>query len=117
MAVQPDLFGDFMNMSMMFLVSEDCARVPLTLFKRTRRNKVKGITNVKLDTESAIERFKAAHGETYDYSKVEYKNNRTNVWVGCSLHGYYQQNPVSHWSGYGCTECGERPRNKNRKVN
>ena len=104
-----------MNISMMVLVNEDCIRIPLTMFKRTRRNKVKGITNEKINTESAIKRFKTVHGDTFKYDRVDYKNNRTDLWIGCRVHGYFKQNPVSHWSGYGCSDCGTRPRKNNHK--
>ena len=99
----------------MVLVDEDCYKRPLSKVKRTRRNKVKGITNPKIDTKLAIKRFKAVHGNKYKYDRVEYKNNHTDVWVGCRVHGYFEQNPSSHWLGYGCSDCGTRPRKNNTK--
>jgi len=33
----------------------------------------------KLTTEEFIERAKKVHGDKYDYSKVEYVDNKTNI--------------------------------------
>ena len=46
------------------------------------------------------------HGDKYDYSKVDYKNARTKVIIICKEHGEFEQEPVSHLSGYGCYGCG-----------
>ncbi len=46
------------------------------------------------------------HGNKYDYSKVEYKNNKTKVIIICSIHGEFEQTPGSHLSGRGCPQCG-----------
>lgn len=45
------------------------------------------------------------HGDKYDYSKVEYKNNRTKVSIICPEHGEFCQVPSSHLSGHGCPKC------------
>jgi hypothetical protein len=59
---------------------------------------------------SGIERFIlksiGVHGEKYDYSKVEYKNNCTSVILTCKLHGEFKQEPRMHISGRGCPTCG-----------
>ena len=41
----------------------------------------------------------------YDYSKVEYKNNREKVTIICKEHGEFKQTPYSHLNGSGCSEC------------
>lgn len=46
-----------------------------------------------------------SHGDKYDYSKVEYKNNYTKVCIICPTHGEFWQKPVSHLMGLGCIYC------------
>lgn len=58
--------------------------------------------------EEAITRFKAAHGEKYDYSFVEYRSKDVKVAIGCAEHGVFHQRPASHWKGYGCRACSQR---------
>ncbi|MCA9748207.1 MAG: hypothetical protein KC414_03825 [Romboutsia sp.] len=50
--------------------------------------------------------FKKVHGDKYDYSLVDYKNNRTKVKIICQKHGVYEQRPDSHLMGRGCKLCG-----------
>ena len=59
----------------------------------------------RLNTEAFIERAKEVHGDTYDYSKVEYVNNNKKVLIICSEHGVFLQGPASHWAGSGCPSC------------
>lgn len=61
--------------------------------------------NRKLDKERFVERAKIVHGDKYDYSKVEYVNNRTKVCIVCSEHGEFWQTPGNHLSGTGCPKC------------
>jgi hypothetical protein len=49
--------------------------------------------------------FTQTHGDTYDYSKVEYKNNKTKVEIICRRHGSFMQVPSSHIKGHGCMKC------------
>ena len=44
---------------------------------------------LRLSKSEVIKRFKEVHGDRYDYSKVEYKNNRTKVVI------YFCQNAKS----------------------
>lgn len=63
--------------------------------------------NKKLTNEEFIERAKQVHGEKYDYSKVEYLNNHTNVTIVCPKHGEFTQLPTVHLNGGGCPTCNE----------
>lgn len=46
------------------------------------------------------------HNDKYDYSSVEYVNNRTNVTIICPTHGSFSQSPSSHiHSKCGCPSC------------
>lgn len=53
-----------------------------------------------------IKKSKEIHGDKYDYSLVEYKNNKTKVKIICKLHGEFEQRPDIHLSQkQGCPEC------------
>ena len=49
----------------------------------------------------------AVHKNKYDYSLVDYKNNRTKIHIICKEHGIFKQTPNDHLTGYGCYECGK----------
>ena len=52
---------------------------------------------VKLTQEQVIKYFNSVHGVgTYDYSKVDYINNRTKVIIICNIHGIFLQGPSDH---------------------
>lgn len=54
-----------------------------------------------------IESAKLVHGNKYDYSRVEYINNRTKVTVICPQHGAFDIAPAGHVPmKYGCAACG-----------
>ena len=59
----------------------------------------------KLTTEEFIEKAREVHGDKYDYSKVEYVNNRTKVCIICPEHGEFWQTPDSHMHGQECPKC------------
>lgn len=45
------------------------------------------------------------HGDKYDYSLVNYKDNKTKVKIICKKHDVFKQKPNSHLSGCGCSKC------------
>lgn len=45
------------------------------------------------------------HGNTYDYSLVEYLNFSKKVKIACKHHGVFEQTPRSHITGSGCPKC------------
>ena len=49
------------------------------------------------------------HGQKYDYSKVEWVDQYTEVLIGCDNeeHGYFLQVPRDHKRGSGCLRCNE----------
>jgi len=59
----------------------------------------------KLIQEEFITRAKVIHGNKYDYSKVEYINNRTKVCIICPEHGEFWQVPCAHLMDQGCPVC------------
>jgi len=52
-----------------------------------------------------ITQSKEVHGDTYDYSNVEYVDNKTNVKIICKLHGEFYPTPNGHLRGTGCPKC------------
>ncbi len=54
--------------------------------------------------------FKAVHGDTYDYSLVDYKKATIKVKIICKKHGVFEQKPHVHKSGHGCPACGLKSR-------
>lgn len=59
----------------------------------------------KLTTSQFIEKCKLIHQNTYDYSKVDYKDNFTKVCIICPKHGEFWQSPNNHLGGHGCPHC------------
>ncbi len=51
-----------------------------------------------------IEKSIKIHGNKYDYSLIEYKNNKIKVKIICPIHGIFEQTPVSHYK-HGCRKC------------
>lgn len=46
-------------------------------------------------------------GNTYDYSKIEYKNQYEKVIIICHTHGEFLQRPIDHLQKCGCPHCNE----------
>ena len=65
------------------------------------------VNNQSLTTSDFIEKAKKIHGDKYDYSKVEYLNNKTKVCIICPEHGEFWQTPTNHLVGQGCPYCKE----------
>lgn len=63
--------------------------------------------------ESFIEKAKEIHGNKYDYSLVEYKDNKTKVKIICPKHGLFYKSPNEHISGKaGCPICSQEKQNE-----
>jgi DNA-dependent RNA polymerase auxiliary subunit epsilon len=60
-----------------------------------------------LTTEEFIQKAKKTHGDKYDYSLVNYINNKTEIKIICLNHGVFEQKPASHLIGNGCQICKE----------
>jgi len=58
-----------------------------------------------MKTKENILKFKKIHGDKYDYSLVNYVNNKTKVKIICPIHGIFEQTPKHHKNGYGCKKC------------
>lgn len=72
---------------------------------------LKGILKVSLGNLSNNEEFinkaqKIHDTKKYDYSKVNYINNRTKVEIICPIHGSFFITPDNFLQGKGCQKCG-----------
>ena len=73
-----------------------------------------------ITNDEFIERSKLVHGNKYDYSLVEYKNNQTKVKIICPEHGIFEQTLHSHLRSNGCIKCfkeNERIKHYNNFLN
>lgn len=61
-----------------------------------------------LEQKEIIARFRAIHGDYYDYSKVEYKGRKYKVCIICPIHGELWITPEAHLAGHGCKRCQGR---------
>lgn len=52
-----------------------------------------------------LRKFKAAHGERYDYSQVDYRGANVKVIIICREHGPWETLPGNHYQGSGCWKC------------
>jgi hypothetical protein len=59
----------------------------------------------KLTIDLFIEKARLIHGNKYDYSLVQYTNNRAKINIICPKHGIFVQVAKSHLSGAGCPKC------------
>jgi hypothetical protein len=70
--------------------------------------KIAASEKTTLNQTVVVTRFESIHGDRYDYSKVIYKNSKIKVEIGCKIHGFFWQEPTSHFRGDGCPDCSGR---------
>lgn len=58
-----------------------------------------------MTTEEFIQKAQAIYGNTYDYSQVQYVNQKTPVCIICPTHGKYEITPETHLKKHKCPEC------------
>lgn len=68
---------------------------------------IKSSSAIRKNIDDVINNFKLVHGEKYNYSRVEYKNNKTKVCIICPEHGEFWQTPDNHMKGKGCPHCAQ----------
>lgn len=88
---------------------------------RTRQNLISRDipTNMpikKHTNQTFIKEASKRHKNKYDYSKVEYINNKTKVCIICPEHGEFWQRPDNHLKGQGCKQCAIPIRFENKKT-
>lgn len=59
----------------------------------------------KLTLSQILHQFAQSHGDTYDYSKVNYLGNNHKVEIICKKHGSFFQWPSDHKNSRGCSKC------------
>ena len=70
----------------------------------------------KITQEEFVQRAKEIHGNKYDYSLVNYKNNKTKVKIICPEHEIFEQMPADHLRGVGCPFCKGGKIRKKRSI-
>lgn len=60
---------------------------------------------VRSNTKTFIKKATKIHNNKYNYSKVDYKQSKKKVIIGCKNHGDFTQTPNSHLKGRGCYKC------------
>ena len=64
--------------------------------------------NIKPTTEKFIKKAREIHNDKYDYSLVNYINNRIKIKIICKKHGLFEQRPDAHINQkQGCPICKE----------
>lgn len=59
----------------------------------------------KYTTNQIIKQFKDKHGDTFDYSLVDYQGTAIKVTIICRKHGAFDQLAGAHKRGQGCAKC------------
>ena len=72
--------------------------------------------NRKSNNDEFIKKAVERHGNKYDYSNVNYINNRTDVKIGCPIHGEINQTPESHLNTCGCGKCSGNIKSTNEEF-
>lgn len=90
--------GEFSSYPINFLKGEGCPvcipRREITFDKKKAKNKF-------------IEKANLVHNNKYDYSLVDYLDNKIKVKIICPIHGEFEQRPDLHLCGNGCPICGK----------
>lgn len=90
--------GDFTQSPNKHMYRRGCPKCGMDRVKAIRRD----------SQETFIEKAKEVHGDTYDYSLVQYVNSRTYVDIICKEHGVFSQEAKMHTSGQGCPKCANK---------
>jgi hypothetical protein len=59
-----------------------------------------------------IKKANLKHNNKYNYSLVDYINNKNKVKIICPIHDVFEQSPNDHLTGNGCSLCGNKNLNK-----
>lgn len=74
------------------------------------------IKNQTYTTDSFVKKAKEIHGETYDYSEVDYSLSRVKVKIKCRDHGFFKITPNKHLLGNGCKICSTNISARSRSL-
>ena len=70
-----------------------------------------------MNKEEFIIKANKVHGNKYDYSLIDYKNNKTKICIICPEHGEFWQLANSHLKGCGCPKCAAIERGIKQRDN
>lgn len=66
------------------------------------------VRNKPYTNEEFIEKLRAEYGDDYDYSEVNYENNRSAIKLRCKKHGvFFERLPSALLKGWGCSICNK----------
>ena len=60
---------------------------------------------IKSTKHQFIQKAIAIHGDKYDYSEINYVNDKMNILIFCNKHGGFKQSPCNHLRSNGCPKC------------
>jgi len=106
---------NFINQNQKILVKDKYGVCEVSVINLLRMCKPSIASSVN-PTEYFINHAREVHGDKYDYSLVEYKNNRTKVKI-IGKFGIFEQVPNSHLSGRGCPLEGRKRTTKYNRDN
>jgi very-short-patch-repair endonuclease len=72
--------------------------------------------NRRYTKEQFIKMARDVHGDTYDYSKVEYTGIYDKIIIICKIHGEFPQVPSNHIRGAGCQQCYKERRGRDQRF-
>lgn len=98
-----------------------CKKCTYAEIRRTGKYKVRSKringTKKKLTNDAFIKRCQDRHGNTYDYSLVEYKGYHSKVKIICKEHGVFEQRAGAHYDGHICPTCSSKGRSLHSTSN
>jgi len=80
-------------------------RTPSRFFSGRECPKCNKDNNKNYYKKEFIKKSKIIHNNKYDYSLVEYITNNITVKIICPVHGIFEQVPMNHIKGNGCSKC------------
>lgn len=88
-----ELHGDFRRKLQNFISNPNCSKCP---------------SNLSDTVDEFILKAEKIHGNLYDYSRVNYINNFSEIIIVCPEHGEFKCQPRNHTSyGRGCPKCAK----------
>ena len=73
--------------------------------------------NRKMTTDDFVRKAKLVHGESDDFSEVDYANAYTKITLICHKHGRYSIAPTNYLSGQRCRECAKEKTGAKKQMN
>ena len=87
--------GDFTALPSNLLKGAGCKQCGLERLSKTKTK----------STEVFIKEASKVHNNYYSYENTIYTHNKVKVLITCPIHGNFEQNPLNHLKGCGCTGC------------